>query len=226
MPTRYLPPLQPPRQTGDAERDKKSMEHWFNALYKNAVEETRLLDPARQYAPDDFDPDNLFDPEDSSIANAQLTANRAYPAVAAAAAAQEDASTAIATSISASEDATLASANASTALTTANAAATAADAAQDDATQALADAAEALDHGSQEMFTIAVAGTGRTGTHSVSISGSYYAMCQVRSFTGTPPDGAFIIESLNHSSTLTLTVRTAPGGSNSVIFQVIIFKLF
>lgn len=54
------------------------MEQWYGAFYDNALRGTRLIDPARQYVPDEFDENNLFDPEDSSIANAQLTANEAF----------------------------------------------------------------------------------------------------------------------------------------------------
>lgn len=54
------------------------MEQWYGAFYDNALRGTRLIDPARQFVPDEFNEDELFDPEDSSIANAQLTANNAF----------------------------------------------------------------------------------------------------------------------------------------------------
>lgn len=73
------PPPPPPRLTGDdPESDSRSTQKWYSDLHNNLVNETRLGDPARQYVPDTFDPDNLFDPASSSIANAQLTANEAY----------------------------------------------------------------------------------------------------------------------------------------------------
>lgn len=73
------PPPPPPRLTGDdAESDSRSTQKWYSDLHNNLVNETRLGDPARQYVPDTFDPDNLFDPTSSSIANAQLTANEAF----------------------------------------------------------------------------------------------------------------------------------------------------
>lgn len=71
-------PPPPPRLSGEPQSDARSMEQWFASFYDNIVRGTQLADPDRQYTPSEFDPDNLPDPTDSSIANAQQTANEAF----------------------------------------------------------------------------------------------------------------------------------------------------
>ena len=75
--TKRAPPG-PPRFTRNAEQDTNAIRQWINDFYQSGVNDTRLLDPKRQFVADTFDADSLFDPTDSSIANAQLTANEAY----------------------------------------------------------------------------------------------------------------------------------------------------
>lgn len=85
MATKPSPPS-PPRLTGNQADDFVALRQWFNAFFTNGVRDTRLLDPAKQFVPDDFDAANLPDPTDSSIANAQQTANEAFTDASAAAA--------------------------------------------------------------------------------------------------------------------------------------------
>lgn len=69
-------PAKPPRLTGNWEVDRLSMERWFSQFYQTAVLETGLLDPTYQSSGGgDIDPLNLPDPEFTTIARAQATAN-------------------------------------------------------------------------------------------------------------------------------------------------------
>lgn len=58
------------------------LREWLWAFYTATVVESGLLDPSYQSDAGTFDPDNLPDPADTSIAKAQDTANRAYAAIA------------------------------------------------------------------------------------------------------------------------------------------------
>lgn len=77
MAAKQAPPS-PPRLNGDKDTDFASLRQWYSAFYQNSVIENRLLDPNKQFVPDPFDPNNLPSPTDSSIANAQQTANEAH----------------------------------------------------------------------------------------------------------------------------------------------------
>jgi hypothetical protein len=56
----------------------QSLIAWMNDFYRATVVESGLLDPSFQSKAGTFDPNNLPDPTDSSIAKAQQTANEAY----------------------------------------------------------------------------------------------------------------------------------------------------
>lgn len=56
----------------------RSLIGWMNDFYRSTVTESGLLDPSYQATAGTFDPDALPDPENSSIAKAQQTANEAY----------------------------------------------------------------------------------------------------------------------------------------------------
>jgi len=71
----------PPRLTGDAPQDVKLLQKWLQDFYNAAVVQSGLLDPNYQANAGTFDPDNLPDPTDSTIAKAQDTANRAIEAL-------------------------------------------------------------------------------------------------------------------------------------------------
>lgn len=74
-----VPP--PPRATGDPIADATAAFKWFSVFYQATVVESGLLDPNYQANAGTFDPDNLPDPANSSIAKAQDTANRAIEAL-------------------------------------------------------------------------------------------------------------------------------------------------
>lgn len=72
-----VPP--PPRaSTGDPAMDVRILLDWLWNFYQATVLESGLLDPTYQATAAPFDPNNLPDPTNSSIATAQDTANRAY----------------------------------------------------------------------------------------------------------------------------------------------------
>lgn len=117
-------PPAPPRLSGDQATDFQSLRQWHGALYQNAVNDTKLLDPAYQYDGGTFDPDNLFDPAESSIGMAQNTANNAYTTgaagVTAAAGAQATADQGVSDAAAADAAAAAAAAAAATAQTAAD----------------------------------------------------------------------------------------------------------
>lgn len=71
-----VPP--PPRLTGDDAADLVALREWSWDFYNATVTQSGLLDPSFQSATGTFDPNNLPDPANSSIAKAQQTANEAY----------------------------------------------------------------------------------------------------------------------------------------------------
>lgn len=73
----------PPRLTDDKDINVIMLHKWVHDFYSATVVQSGLLDPDYQGDAGTFDPDNLPDPEDSSIAKAQDTANRAYELAAA-----------------------------------------------------------------------------------------------------------------------------------------------
>lgn len=68
----------PPRRTGDIQADTIAYVSWFWEFYQATVLQSGLLDPSFQADAGTFDPNNLPDPANSSIAKAQQTANEAY----------------------------------------------------------------------------------------------------------------------------------------------------
>lgn len=74
------PPPTPPRLTGDYTTDAAILTKWIWAFYQSTVLESGLLDPTFQSDAGTFDPNNLPDPANTSIARAQDTANHAYQA--------------------------------------------------------------------------------------------------------------------------------------------------
>jgi hypothetical protein len=79
MANAVIPP--PPRATGDAAVDSAAMIQWAWQFFTATVVESGLLDPAYQADPGTFDPNNLPDPTNTSIARAQNTANKAIAAL-------------------------------------------------------------------------------------------------------------------------------------------------
>jgi hypothetical protein len=68
----------PPRTTGNQEADLFAQINWANDFYRATVVESGLLDPEFQADASAFTAESLPDPEASSIALAQKTANEAY----------------------------------------------------------------------------------------------------------------------------------------------------
>lgn len=261
-------PPQPPRVTGDANADAQASQQWFQAFFSNAVRDTKLLDPAHQYDPGTFDPDNLRDPEEANLAHAQLTANEAYtkaqegvaaaiPALEAAAAAQATADQGVTDAAAAQSTADTALANAATAQTTADGAVTDAAAAQATADTAAADAtaaqstadgavtdaaaaqatadsalALATDANAHVPFIVGTisfgpADTSKSDTIATQPSTVYHPRVQVVAYTGTPPDGSFIVKKItNGLSDITVEIAAAPGGANTVTYRYLIFPDF
>lgn len=73
-------PLGPPRFTGDWATDQKQIANWIADFVRIAVSETGLLDPQYQKTVGQISFDNLPDPEATTIARAQATANKAWEA--------------------------------------------------------------------------------------------------------------------------------------------------
>lgn len=71
-------PPPPPRITGDSEVDLAALRDWFTQFYQVAVIETGLLDPVFQSQSGEIDLDQPPDPEFTTIAQAQATANTVY----------------------------------------------------------------------------------------------------------------------------------------------------
>lgn len=223
-----LPPPAPARLTGDADADANATMQWINGFYQSAVVEHRLLDPNRQFVPDPIDPDSLPDATNSSIANAQATANLAYTN--GAAKAQEALDTAN-VGIAAANTAIAAEATARAAAITAEATArAAADVTLTTAAAAAQTAANlALAHGPVLHGQVTVINAATTGVFTFADQGTaaLRAVLIPHSKFGTPPDGAFIVESVAYTNTTaTVTVRAAPGASNAVTWDVILFKIF
>lgn len=229
--------------TRDPEKDASANAHFLNAFFQNAVRDTRLLDPSRQFVPDDFDPDNLFDPEDSSIANAQKTANEAYTngatkAAEALATAEEGIADLTAdltaeTAARIAADATLTT-NLATEATTRGDADTALDGRLDTAEADI----DALQADVTELAAVAIpffvgditiSGTDTTGSTAIytdpggtNVRGSVIARSSV---TGAA-DLAHVIKNVSFGSTqTTITLVAAPGAATTITFGVVLFKV-
>jgi hypothetical protein len=68
----------PPRLTGDYNADAKILNDYLHQFYQAAVVQSGLLDPTYQAQSAELEPDNLPDPANTTIAQAQLTANEAF----------------------------------------------------------------------------------------------------------------------------------------------------
>lgn len=75
------PVFAPPRQTGDPQADTKAIIDWLWAFYEATVLASGLLDPSYQASSTPVDPANLPDPTNTTIAQAQATANAAITAL-------------------------------------------------------------------------------------------------------------------------------------------------
>lgn len=73
-------PLGPPRFTGEWTTDQKQLANWIADFVRICVVETGLLDPQYQKLVGEISFDSLPDPEATTIARAQATANKAWEA--------------------------------------------------------------------------------------------------------------------------------------------------
>jgi hypothetical protein len=71
-------PLGPPRFTGDWKNDSRQMANWCADFIKVTISETGLLDPQYQQRVGEISFDKLPDPQATTIARAQATANKAW----------------------------------------------------------------------------------------------------------------------------------------------------
>lgn len=71
-------PPQPPRLTGDKERDFTALAQWLNDFYTAVVRENFFVQASGQFDAGQFDPASLPDPASATLASAQNTANQAY----------------------------------------------------------------------------------------------------------------------------------------------------
>lgn len=74
-------PLGPPRTTGDPATDNKQIVSYLADFYRITVIQTGLLDPQYQQTVGEISFDKLPDPEATTIARAQATANKAWETV-------------------------------------------------------------------------------------------------------------------------------------------------
>lgn len=74
------PPLEPPRLTGEPQTDLASLREWIWSFYLQTVIQSGLLDPIYQQVEGLISFDVLPDPQATTIARAQATANAAWTA--------------------------------------------------------------------------------------------------------------------------------------------------
>jgi hypothetical protein len=68
----------PPRLTGNPQADVEALLEWVWQFYQSAVVGTGLLNPSTQSTPAAWNPTDLPSPSNTTIANAQQTANMGY----------------------------------------------------------------------------------------------------------------------------------------------------
>ncbi len=73
-------PPEPPRLTGQAQNDLAALRDWLWQFYLSTVVQSGLLDPVYQQITGEVSFDQLPNPEATTVARAQLTANRAWEA--------------------------------------------------------------------------------------------------------------------------------------------------
>ena len=186
---------------------------WAWDFYRAVILEEEFLQLVGQFDPSLFDPADLPDPSNTTIAGAQQTANEAFAL----------ASTALANAATAQTAADAAQTDATQALADALAA-------QTDATQALADAATAqtaanlantklIEHGQ-----VTISGTATTGDFtfaSAEPDTTYFVGATPVAETGTPAAGARDVKTVTKATDkFTLNLVAAPGAGTSVTFDV------
>ena len=74
--TGRVPPMPPPRMTGDPTDDMSALREWMNQIYRSLID-SGLGDPTYQFGAFEIDPANPPDPNLTTIGRAQATANLA-----------------------------------------------------------------------------------------------------------------------------------------------------
>lgn len=194
----------PPKTTGDTNRDLALLQNWIFNLYQIVQLQQTFVTNSSQ-TDDNFDPNSLPVPANSNIATAQGTANSAYTL------------------------ANTANTAATAAQATGTAASAAATAAQGTANSALALATTANDRTKNWLHDeVTVTGAATTGVYNFSpaqVDTNYRVMATPQTSTGAPPDGAFIVADIAKTTNdITLTVRAAPGGVDTVTFNLLIVR--
>ena len=75
------PPVPPPRLNGDYEADNRALQIWMKDVYQVLVTESGIGDPSYQLAASSIDEASPPDPQQTTIAQAQATANLALSLV-------------------------------------------------------------------------------------------------------------------------------------------------
>ena len=75
------PPVPPPRLNGDYESDNRTLQLWMKDFYQSIVTESGIGDPSYQFAPATINEADPPSPGQTTIAQAQATANLALSIV-------------------------------------------------------------------------------------------------------------------------------------------------
>lgn len=215
----------PPRSTGNAQSDLPLLLNWLTRAYQVITQSVAYIN--QQVNEPDFNPVDLPDPQNTTLAQAQDTANQSYTLASQAKDIADEAKT---TADSAQDDATQALADAAAAQITANTAATNAASALAAAASALAAAIAAQNSANQALaifsrfekgsFVVGAASTGGVVTISAQPDTAYTVNLQALTSTGTPPIDAFVVTSKSYTTgNFTFTVGAVPGVGNSVTYE-------
>lgn len=193
---------QPPRSSGDAQKDLSLIIDWQYRLYRAVTSYVQA-----QTTSGNFNPANLPDPASTNLATAQSTANQAYAL------------------------ATTANTHANTAQTTATTAGTNATTAQSAATAAQATATTANNR-TVGWFAgqVTVSGAATSQTHTFSGGESeadtaYHVLVTPVSAVGTPdPNSNHVLTVSKTTAHFVVNVEAAPGVGNSVTFDFLVVR--
>lgn len=216
----------PPKTTGNAQADYPLMVNWFYRAYQTILQIAQYIE--EQVEEGAFDPENLPDPGNTTLAQAQDTANKAYEL---AEDAKELADESKALADEAIDDAADALAAANSVVSIANNALSVASNAE-----SVANAAQSTANGAQSgvnninlilgrwqrgTITLNAADTGASPTFgSAQPDTAYSVILQPMSSTGTPAVDAFIVTSKSYSTGgFSFTVNGAPGVGSTVTYE-------
>lgn len=202
----------PPRTTGDIKQDMPILINWFWRAYQVIQQSVAYINS--QVTNPEFNVANLPDPENTTLAQAQLTANNAYNLANSADVKANNNTTSINTINS--EITTI---NASLTTESGNIATNTADIGVNAA--AIAAQATLWSDLISGQFTISNAAVASTVTFGVAQPNTAYRVeVQAISSTGTPVVGSYtVIQKAYTVNNFTVTIFSAPGAGNSVTFE-------